>query len=79
MSSILILFCSVQFTFNPEWFADEDEEEDDWDLAKYRKQKEEEDLEEEEERIRQLDLDGGEVPESSVQADEGSEGEGEST
>ncbi|KAH8092666.1 hypothetical protein BXZ70DRAFT_897990 [Cristinia sonorae] len=44
------------FTYNPEWFVDEEEEEDDWDLAKYRKEQEDEDLEREEERIRQLHL-----------------------
>ena len=35
---------SRQFTYNPEWFEDEEEEEDDWDIARYRKQKEDEDL-----------------------------------
>lgn len=55
----------MQFTYNPEWFEDEEEgEEDEWDIAKYRKQQEDEDLAAEEERIRQLALDGsGGVPE----------------
>ncbi|KAM5531792.1 hypothetical protein V8D89_014562 [Ganoderma adspersum] len=48
------------FTYNPEWFEDEEEaDEDDWDLAKYRKEKEDEDLAAEEERIRSLQLGGG--------------------
>ena len=50
----------MQFTYNPEWFEDEEEaDEDDWDLAKYRKEKEDEDLAAEEERIRNLQLGGG--------------------
>ncbi|KAI0636019.1 hypothetical protein C8Q77DRAFT_1100925 [Trametes polyzona] len=48
------------FTYNPEWFEDEDEgEEEDWDIAKYRKEKEDEDVAAEEQRIRDLQLSGG--------------------
>ncbi|EKM58585.1 uncharacterized protein PHACADRAFT_117663 [Phanerochaete carnosa HHB-10118-sp] len=43
------------FTYNPEWFQDEEEEEE-WDLAKYRKEKEEEDLAREGQRIQDLSL-----------------------
>lgn len=50
------------FTYNPEWFQDEDEEEEDWDLAKYRKEQEEEDLAREEQRIRDLSLQDGGSP-----------------
>ncbi|RPD60169.1 hypothetical protein L226DRAFT_535100 [Lentinus tigrinus ALCF2SS1-7] len=46
------------FTYNPEWFEDDEEPEEDWDLAKYRKEQEEEDRAAEEERIRQLQLNG---------------------
>ncbi|KAI9000428.1 hypothetical protein BD414DRAFT_532299 [Trametes punicea] len=47
------------FTYNPEWFEDEEEtEETEWDLAKYRKEKEEEDLAVEK-RIRDLQLSDG--------------------
>ena len=61
---------SVQFTYNPEWFEDEEDEEDDWDLAKYRKEKEEEDLAQEEARIRDLSLqDGGSPGQSSSTGD----------
>ncbi|OBZ66270.1 Translation machinery-associated protein 46 [Grifola frondosa] len=45
------------FTYNPEWFEDEEEvEEEEWDLAQYRKQKEEEDLAAEAQRIHDLQL-----------------------
>ncbi|TCD64016.1 hypothetical protein EIP91_004684 [Steccherinum ochraceum] len=58
------------FTYNPEWFEDEDEEEDEWDLAKYRKQQEEDDLVAEEERLQQLALDeGDEPPSTSINGD----------
>ncbi|KAL7279255.1 hypothetical protein ACG7TL_007096 [Trametes sanguinea] len=51
------------FTYNPEWFEDEEEaDEEDWDLAKYRKQQEEEDLAAEEKRIRDLQLSEGRTP-----------------
>ncbi|KAI0359776.1 hypothetical protein OH77DRAFT_1446355 [Trametes cingulata] len=47
------------FTYNPEWFEDEEEgEEEDWDLAKYRREQEDEDLAAEEKRIRDLQLSG---------------------
>ncbi|KAI0671824.1 hypothetical protein C8Q78DRAFT_972582 [Trametes maxima] len=47
------------FTYNPEWFEDEEEaDEDEWDLAKFRKEKEDEDLAAEERRIRDLQLSG---------------------
>ncbi|KAI0833589.1 hypothetical protein BC628DRAFT_1344365 [Trametes gibbosa] len=47
------------FTYNPEWFEDEEEGEDeDWDLAKYRQEKEDEDAAAEAERIRNLELYG---------------------
>lgn len=45
------------FSYNPEWFEDEDEgDEEDWDLDKYRKEKEAEDLAAEERRIAALSL-----------------------
>ncbi|CCL98649.1 uncharacterized protein FIBRA_00651 [Fibroporia radiculosa] len=45
------------FTYNPEWFEDEDpDDEEEWDLAKYRKAKEDEDLAAEEDRIKNLNL-----------------------
>ncbi|RDX57184.1 hypothetical protein OH76DRAFT_1368069 [Lentinus brumalis] len=57
------------FTYNPEWFEDDDEPEDDeWDLAKYRKEQEDADRLAEEERIRQLQL--GESGYSEVPADD---------
>ncbi|KAJ8488226.1 hypothetical protein ONZ51_g3702 [Trametes cubensis] len=57
------------FTYNPEWFVDEDDgEEEDWDLAKYRKEQEDEDLAAEEKRIRDLQLSGGAT--SEVGADD---------
>ncbi|KAI0719382.1 hypothetical protein C8T65DRAFT_636526 [Cerioporus squamosus] len=57
------------FTYNPEWFEDDDEpEEDEWDLAKYRKEQEDADIAAEEERIRQLQL--GEGGHSEVAADD---------
>ena len=45
-----------QFTYNPEWFVEEDDnaEEDEWDLAKYRQETEAEREAEEERRIREL-------------------------
>ncbi|KAI0367954.1 hypothetical protein BV20DRAFT_949125 [Pilatotrama ljubarskyi] len=47
------------FTYNPEWFEDEEEgEEEDWDLAKFRKEQEDADLAAEEKRIRDLQLSG---------------------
>ncbi|KAH9945114.1 uncharacterized protein BXZ73DRAFT_37931 [Epithele typhae] len=60
------------FTYNPEWFEDEEEaDEEEWDLEMYRKQKEEEDLKAEEERIRNLSLNGGDSSSStSVAADD---------
>ncbi|KAL6298533.1 hypothetical protein BKA93DRAFT_820327 [Sparassis latifolia] len=48
------------FTYNPEWFADEDEgEEDDWDLEQYRRQKEVEDLAAEEENLQGAEQNDG--------------------
>ncbi|KAI0707272.1 hypothetical protein C8Q76DRAFT_748544 [Earliella scabrosa] len=62
------------FTYNPEWFEDEEEaDEEDWDLAKYRKEKEDEDLAAEEERIRNLQL--GEGASSKDDADGGTAGQ----
>ena len=53
---------TAQFTYNPEWFEDEeDPDEAEWDLAKYRQEKEDEDLAAEEERIRALQISAGEV------------------
>ncbi|KAG8906814.1 hypothetical protein FRB99_006081 [Tulasnella sp. 403] len=43
----------TQFTFNPDWFDDEDVEED-WDFSAYRKEKEEEDRLEEQRLIEQF-------------------------
>jgi len=60
------------FTYNPEWFADEEEEEEDWDLAQFRQEQEDEDLATEEQRIRELQIqDTGEIP-----YDDGSGGSG---
>lgn len=60
------------FTYNPEWFADEEEEEEDWDLAQFRQEQEDEDLAAEEQRIRELQIqDTGEIP-----YDDGSGGSG---
>ncbi|THG97525.1 hypothetical protein EW026_g4494 [Hermanssonia centrifuga] len=59
------------FTYNPEWFEDEEDEEDEWDLAKYRQQQEAADQAAEEERIRNLQLDDGEPSPSSSGGDEG--------
>ncbi|PSR72336.1 hypothetical protein PHLCEN_2v11784 [Hermanssonia centrifuga] len=59
------------FTYNPEWFEDEEDEEDEWDLAKYRQQQEAADQVAEEERIRNLQLDDGEPSPSSSGGDEG--------
>ncbi|KAI0775121.1 hypothetical protein BD413DRAFT_689648 [Trametes elegans] len=57
------------FTYNPEWFEDEEEgEEEEWDLTKYRQQQEEEDLAAEQQRIRDLQLSGQEP--SEVGADD---------
>ncbi|KAI0749641.1 hypothetical protein C8Q80DRAFT_1163116 [Daedaleopsis nitida] len=57
------------FTYNPEWFEEEEEgEEEDWDLAQYRRAQEDEDLVAEEERIRKLQL--GEGPSSDPAADD---------
>lgn len=58
----------VQFTYNPEWFQDEDDEEEEWDLAQYRQQQEDEDLAAEEQRVHDLTLD--DTPRASEQ-DEG--------
>ena len=59
----LLLFSILfQFSYNPEWFADEEEEEDDWDLAKYRQEKEDEDLAAEERRIAELQISDGHSP-----------------
>lgn len=47
------------FSYNPEWFDDEDEDDDgseDWDLSKYRREQEEEDRQAEESRIAALSL-----------------------
>jgi len=45
------------FTYNPEWFEDEEEgDEEDWDLSKFRKEQEDADLVAEEERIQDLSL-----------------------
>ncbi|KAK7682507.1 hypothetical protein QCA50_014307 [Cerrena zonata] len=51
------------FSYNPEWFADEEEEEEDWDIAKYRMEKEEEEMAAEEKRIAELQLSDGYSPE----------------
>ncbi|CDO69726.1 hypothetical protein BN946_scf184687.g11 [Trametes cinnabarina] len=61
------------FTYNPEWFEDEEEaDEEDWDLAKYRKQQEEENLAAEEKRIRDLQLsEGGRADVGADDADGG--------
>jgi len=48
------------FTYNPEWFVEEDEGSDDeWDIAMYRREKEVDELEAEESRIAALDLEDG--------------------
>ncbi|KAI0091071.1 hypothetical protein BDY19DRAFT_991652 [Irpex rosettiformis] len=58
------------FTYNPEWFEDDEEEEEEWDLAKYRKQQEDEDLEAEQQRIRDLGLeDDSQTPEEGEGGD----------
>lgn len=58
-----------QFTYNPEWFVEEDEGSDDeWDITMYRREKEADELEAEEARIASLDLEDGyreEVPADS--------------
>ncbi len=54
-----------QFTYNPEWFEDEEEEEEEWDIAKWRHEKEEEDLAAEEQRLRDLQLSEGSPLEGS--------------
>ncbi len=49
-----------QFTYNPEWFVEEDEGSDDeWDITMYRREKEADELEAEEARIASLDLEDG--------------------
>ena len=49
-----------KFTYNPEWFAEDDEGSDDeWDIAMYRREKEAEELAAEEARIAALGLDDG--------------------
>ncbi|KAI0342607.1 hypothetical protein BDW22DRAFT_1438157 [Trametopsis cervina] len=53
------------FTYNPEWFEDEEEDEEDWDLAKYRQEQEDEQIAIEEQRIRELALDGEESPQDT--------------
>ncbi|OJT11036.1 Translation machinery-associated protein 46 [Trametes pubescens] len=62
------------FTYNPEWFEDEEEDEEDWDLAKYRKEQEDEAAAAEEQRIRALQLSGGVESEVGIDdADGGTE------
>ncbi|KZT67419.1 hypothetical protein DAEQUDRAFT_694053 [Daedalea quercina L-15889] len=55
------------FTYNPEWFEDEDEgDEEDWDLSKYRQDQGDGDEREVEEGMQNLDvIDGSESPEGS--------------
>ncbi len=46
---------AFQFTYNPEWFQEEeDDAEDEWDLEKYRRETQEQKDAEEEERIQSL-------------------------
>ena len=49
---------SIKFTYNPEWFEDEDEgDEEDWDLSKYRRYENDDDDEREvEEGVQSLDV-----------------------
>ncbi|KLO15233.1 hypothetical protein SCHPADRAFT_270690 [Schizopora paradoxa] len=48
------------FTYNPEWFAEEDDDDDDdWDIDMFRREKEAEELAAEEARIAALGLDDG--------------------
>ena len=47
----------MQFTYNPEWFIDEDvDQEEEWDIAKYRREAEEEHDAEEAARIAALTI-----------------------
>ncbi|KAG6820089.1 hypothetical protein H0H93_005518 [Arthromyces matolae] len=58
------------FTYNPEWFEDEEEDGgDDWDLDKYRREKQAEDEQAEEQRIAALSL------EDEGNVDNGNEGQ----
>lgn len=45
----------MQFSFNPDWFDDEDaSDEEDWDISAYRKEKEEADMAAEERLIQRF-------------------------
>lgn len=60
-----------QFTYNPEWFADEDDEpEDEWDIAKYRRETEEDHDVEEVARIDALGINDDGYRESEPEAEE---------
>jgi hypothetical protein len=51
------------FSYNPDWFEEEEEseEEEEWDIAKFRKAREEEEAREEETRMEELRRGFGEV------------------
>ena len=52
----------LQFTYNPEWFADEDDDtEEEWDIEKFRRETEAEHDAEEVARIAALSLNDGSV------------------
>ena len=64
----------LQFTYNPEWFADEEEEsEEEWDLEKYRQEQQAENDAAEAARIAALNLEDG-YREPDVEVDGGNQG-----
>lgn len=66
-----------QFTYNPEWFADEEEdEEDEWDIEKYRRERQEEQDAAEADRIAALSLADANADEGYRETDAVQDGDG---